>query len=150
MHFYAGHLVSGTQVLMGVQFPDFVMVEFNADGDYLKTSVRKASIESKNIFDIPLTNEDEEFLTEFRGWQTELGFIAGTISVKQFFLSDRSIGIKDLPDHYQEVLDFPDNIDAKRLKELQQDIRLWRESGDFVLYWDEEYYLDQDGELESS
>lgn len=94
--------------------------------------------------------DGDSIFEELTDWQDELGFTPGTISIQQFFLSERWIGIKDLPEHYQEVIDQPDEIDESRRRELEEDIRRWLQAGDFVLYWDEEYYLNAAGELESS
>jgi len=98
----------------------------------------------------PVSIYSEEISVEMEKWQKEIGFTAATISINQFFLSDRGIGITDLPEHYQAVRNHPETYNAKRLKELQDDIRTWNEADNFVLYWVEEYYLNQDGELESS
>ena len=149
-HYYAGHLKDGSQVLMGIQLPELVMVEFAPTGKYVRTTIRDISSETrKSLQRLPNSGEDD-LLRELRNWQQEVGFTGATISIQQFFLSDRYIGIKNLPDHYQEVLNQPEEYDANRRRELQEDVHLWIERGDFVLYWDEEYYLNQDGELESS
>ena len=149
-YFYAGYLENGNLVLMGIQQPKLVMVEFDPEGNYLKTSDRE-------VFQERLTsglhhNETREdiLLSVLLDWQRDVAFRAGTISVKPFFLPELDIGIEDLPEHYQEVLDHPEQYDAERLTELQGDIRDWRERGSFVLYWVEDYYLDRDGDVESS
>lgn len=97
-----------------------------------------------------MPQNDEWIREQVRLWQIELGFVDTTIVVQNFFLADDWIGISDLPEHYQHVIDHPDGYEVDRYEELSADIRLWRERGDFVLYWDEEYYLNRDGELESS
>ena len=145
LHYYAGHLKSGNQVLMGIQLPELVMVEFDSTGGYVGTTIRNTS----SVVHLPETGE-EDMSRELQNWQQELGFTGATITIQPFFLLDRYIGIKDLPDHYEEVLNQPEAYSASRRRELQEDVRLWNERGDFVLYWDEEYYLNQDGELDSS
>ncbi len=153
-YFYTGRLMDGTQMLMGVQPPNLVGVVFDADGNYLRTSLKQLSREQRpTLRDQPEVNPksaEDEFSAYIYGWQRELKLIAGTISVKQFSLPERWIGIRDLPEHYQEVLDHPENFSEERLRELQGDIQEWRESGEFVLDWDEDYYLSKEGELDST
>jgi hypothetical protein len=141
-HYHAGRIRSGTQVLMGVQLPELVMVEFDDEGGFLRTLQRALSRAA--------VSDEDQRARELERWQEELGFTPGAISVHRYFLPERWIGIRDLPDHYQEVLDRPEALTEERRRELEEDIRLWRERGDFVLYWDEDYYLDRDGELQSS
>jgi hypothetical protein len=94
---------------------------------------------------------DESDLTkELVAWQSEIAFVPGAIAVRPFFLPDRWIGTAELPEHYQEVLDHPERFDEQRRRLLEEDIHRWREQGDFVLYWVEDYYLTRDGELTSS
>ena len=135
---------------MGIQLPELVMVEFEEGGEYLKTSLRELSQEQVDDFQNLSEQDEGEQADAIRDWQREVGFTSATISVKPFFLQDRWIGVKNLPDHYQEFLSHPENYNSQRHKELQEDIQNWNERGDFVLYWDEEYYLNQDGELELS
>jgi hypothetical protein len=138
LYFRTGHLQDGTQVLMGLQRPELVLVEFDTDGNYQKTETKAYN------------NKDEQI--EFQGWQDEIGLVPGGIVIKTFFLSERSIGIRDLPEHYQAVLDHPKDYkdDEDERQELLKDIKEWQEQGDFVLVWDEDYYFNKNGELESS
>lgn len=150
-YFYTGHLADGTQTLMGVQLPHILMIEFDADGNYLKTSLKEFS-EERQPTDAALVEADaeNEFSAHIYGWQVELKVIPSTISVKRFYLPERFIGITDLPEHYQQVLDYPENFTEERLQELQGDIEAWRGSGEFVLDWDEDYYMSEKGEVEST
>lgn len=153
-YFYTGHLTDGTQMLIGVQSPDLVGVVFSVNGEYLRTLTKQISqkrqlaTQGKSEF-VPDFVEDD-FSAYIYEWQMELKVISGTISVKQFYLSERYIGISDLPEHYQEVLDHPEDFSEERLRELQGDVQAWRENGEFVLYWDEDYYLNREGKLEST
>jgi hypothetical protein len=145
-HFYCGKLKNGNQALMGVQRPRLTMVEFDANGKFVQVSFREATSAEGNV----KAEAEDQLNIELLIWQKEVGFKPRTISVKPFFLSDLWIGIKDLPDHYQEVLDNPEKFDEQRRQVLEEDIHNWYDDGNFVFYWDEEYYLDEEGELESS
>ena len=135
LHFYTGLLPSGRPVLMGVQRPELVLVEFDKNGGVVQVVTHDSSRDEENTL---------------RSWQTEIGLQPGTIFVCAFFLTERWIGIHDLPDHYQDALNAPQNYDAEERDFLQNEAALWKERGDFVLYWNEDYYLNRDGVLESS
>ncbi len=153
-YFYTGHLPEGTQTLINVQLPDLFMVAFDADGNYLRTSTRGISKE-RPLADVPLAealpgSAYDEFTAYAHEWQRELCVTPGTISVKQFYLPECCIGITDLPEHYQEVVDHPENFSAERLQELQGDIEAWLGSGEFVLDLDIDYYMSEEGDVEST
>ena len=153
-YFYTGRLADGAQTLMGVQPPDLVGVVFSVDGDYIKTLTKHISQErrltTQDQSEVVPDADEDEFSAYIYEWQTELKVMPDTISVKQFYLPERYIGISDLPEHYQEVLDHPENFSEERLRELQGDIQAWRGSGEFVLDWDEDYYMSEEGEVEST
>ena len=79
-----------------------------------------------------------------------LPFTPGTIFVKPFFLQEAGLGISDLPEHYQEFLDHPKNANEDERFYYPEEIKEWREGGNFVLWWNEDYFLNEEGELESS
>ncbi|MEO7719700.1 MAG: hypothetical protein ABIY70_26135 [Capsulimonas sp.] len=139
-YFHTGRLSDGGQAILGVQMPTLLMVKFDADGNYVEVVVK----------DFPPDLSFDELSEHLKSWRAELGITPATISVKQFFLKDIWVGIQDLPDHYLEVLRNPENFDAEELAELQEDIRIRQEQGDFVFYWCEDYYLDRSGEVTSS
>lgn len=141
--FDAGVLPDGQQVLVGLQLPELVVVRFSSEGMLSGVEV-VASIAPKNC------SMAEQASTELDRWKAEVGYRAMTITVQPFFLRDRWIGIADLPQHYQEVLDQPEGFDEDIRGNLLDDIRQWQLRGDFVLYWDEDYYLNKDGEVVSS
>lgn len=153
-YFYTGRLPEGTQTLINIQLPDLFMVVFDAEGNYLRTSL-KAILYEQHLADAPLAEAPpgsayDEFTAYAHEWQRELRVTPGTISVKQFYLPERYIGITDLPEHYQEVIDHPENFSAERLQELQGEIEEWLESGEFVLDLDIDYYMSEEGDVEST
>lgn len=158
-YFYTGRSSNGTQTLMGVQMPDLVMVVFDADGNYLRTDLKaipqdrepddREPVNAPQV-ETDVDSAENEFSAYINEWQTDLGVVPGTISVKQFYLPERFIGITDLPEHYQEVLDHPENFTEERLQMLRRDIEAWRTNGQFVLDWDEDYYMSEEGDLDST
>jgi len=149
-NFHTGLLPDGRQVLMGVYFPDLVVVEFGYDGTYLslRTETIPPDFVSVNSHGIKVMDEvrlDEEI----RKLQQAIGYSPATIRVKQFFLSDRRIGIRDLPDYLVEAAAGMD-ADALDPAEAQEDIRIWQENGEFVLWWSKDIYMDAEGGITST
>ena len=61
------------------------------------------------------------------------------------------MGIEDLPWHYKEFLEDPDSEkDPKEKAELFASIHRWVESGEFVLYWGNDLWLNAEGHVTSS
>ena len=132
-HYYTGHLSSGNQILLNSDgseddTPIFPLVEFDKDGNLLAVHTKET--------------EDSDF--------NPLRFTPGTIAVKKFFVSDHWIGITDLPEHYQEFLDEPQSAAEEERLNYPEEIAAWRSSGEFVLWFNEDYFLNENGELESS
>jgi hypothetical protein len=147
-HFHTGHMKNGDQVLMGVLLPELVCVEFDAQGNLREVVTREIARQF-----LPMRNgiyRAENWILKalLQQWQEELEITSGTICVKPFEIPERGIGIRDLPDHYQEIVNGSTQyLDEEELRAAQEDIRAWLEHGDFVLCWAEEYYMDHDGEL---
>jgi hypothetical protein len=72
------------------------------------------------------------------------------IRVKQFFIQDHHLGIQDYPSTFQEVLETPSDFDEEEVEDLRKDLKTWERSRQFVLHWNNEYYLNEDGRVVSS
>ena len=142
-HFEAGQTVHPEQVLVGIQLPHLVVLRFSTSGELQGL----AAIPIPASAGAPTLDDAAEAL---RHWKAEVDFRPATISIAAFLVPERCIGLGDLPEHYQEVLDHPGLFEVDRRIELLADIDQWKERGDFVLLWDEEYYLNNAGELLSS
>ncbi len=145
-HYHTGRLSNGNQVLMD----EVHRVEFDTEGNLLAAFCRETSQTTLKALDI-----EGNVLAVFSQEAPEapsmmIPFTPGTISVKPFSLPELWLGIQDLPDHYQEFLDHPENVNEEERHYYPNEIDAWRECGNFVLLWDEDYYLNEDGELESS
>ena len=131
-HYYTGHLSSGNQVLMysSIEPPTAAglpRVEFDAEGNVVAFYSKSRP---------PLAAPP--------------AYTPGTIRVKAFFVADLWFGIEDLPAHYQEFQDEPENATEEERLRYPKQIAAWQASGDFVLYCNEDYYLNKEGELVSS
>ena len=145
-HYHTGHLSSGNQVLMD----EAHRIEFDLEGNLIAAFGRENSQTTLTAYDV-----EGKVLAAFTQEEVPLPsmmlpYTPGTISVKPFFLPEDWLGIRDLPDHYQEFLDNSENADEEERQYYPEEIRDWRECGNFVLWWNEDYFLNADGELESS
>ena len=132
-HYYTGHLSNGNQILLNSDgseddTPILPLVEFDRNGNLLAVHTEETGSSDFN----------------------PLRFLPGTIAVKKFFISDQWIGIRELPEHYQEFLDEPQNATEEERLHYPDQIAAWQAAGDFVLWCNEDYYLNQEGELVSS
>jgi hypothetical protein len=132
--------VDGIQALFGRQASSLLCLKFSADGVLI-------GCESKPISD---PDNDDATYEETERRMAHIGFSPGTIRIQEFALPDRSIEIKDLPDYLQEYLESPSNFTTSRQEHLSRRIEEWRQSGGYVLIWDEEYEMSADGEVEST
>ena len=82
---------------------------------------------------------------ELDKWANDIGLIQNIITVKPFYLPEYSIGIKDLTDECQASLDGADVGD-----DWSEEVQRWQDEGDFVFVWEQEYYMNQGGEVTST
>lgn len=149
-HFSTGFLENGTQVLMGVDFPNLLMVMFDHEGKYLKALVREISQEAQIA--VRAANAENGWYMYDRDWKElelwamELGFTQGTISIQKFCLPEYELCIRDIPGIYQEILDDGGELDEDAKEHLQY----WKEVNDYVLVLGQEYDIDCDGEVVST
>lgn len=128
---------TGEQVLVGAMGTVVVMVQFRPDGAF-------EHAQSRDISD----NADASVV--IRKWLREIGAVKSQILVHRFALPELHIGITDLPQYLQEVVDNPDGTDPGRMEELLPVLNEWRRDGQYVLLWDEEYFMDANGRVDST
>jgi hypothetical protein len=87
-----------------------------------------------------------------------MGLEEGTIEVQQFRLGDRPVRIEDKPQFYSDFLaaasDRPLSSPVARgyqeAGDIASDIRKWDDRNQFVLVWEKEYWMTEDGAVEST
>lgn len=158
-YFDAGKTIDGRQVLMGLYCPEIVAIFFDASGNVIGHEARRLEFLRKSsvivdgepiegmvgVYDI----YDERIPARIVAWQEELGYRPDTIRVKRFFLEELGIGIEDYPAHFDEVLADPAESGAEK-EQVRESMRLWDADGQFVLYWGNDYWLNEFGEVVSS
>ncbi len=152
-YFYAGVASDGRQVLMGLLIPNLVAYFFSPDGTLLDRGTRPLEHPAPRQGGTgPYQTEDGVFrdrLTrQFLHWQEDLGFRPQTIHVRAFTgIGHDTVGIEEAPDH----LITPDEGEDAEEQELRERLLTeWRETGNFVLWWSNDFYMTKDGEVESS
>lgn len=83
-------------------------------------------------------------------WEQELGFKRAIIRVRSF--SEDGVRIEALPSHFEEFLKNPRAVEPdERLRaRLQNEIDHWRREGMFVFWWGKDYWMDADGNVDST
>jgi len=80
-------------------------------------------------------------------WQAEFGFIEGPVIVESYYIPELSIGIEDLPRHFNKFLKDPASFSKDEQFNYPEIIRDWTTDGNFVLWLGRDYYLNKDGEV---
>jgi hypothetical protein len=123
-----------------------VMINFGGDG-YLTISFSPEGdlemVQRKSYRSLTIIGQEQEALKQRLAHDKP-------IWVKRFFLEDPYLGIQDYPSALQDVIQSPSGFGDDKRESLVRDVRLWQESGQFVLQWNNEYYLDKAGQVVSS
>lgn len=131
----AGEL-DGRQVMIRFSPDAYLLLTFSDQGDLV--SVRDVPYESA------ANRKGEQSL--LKQWVRH----DKPIRVRPFFLQDRYLGIKELPSSIQDMIDDPSDFDEEEVAYLQQELDAWKRSKQFVLHWDNEYYLNEVGRVVAS
>ncbi|NUQ05786.1 MAG: hypothetical protein HUU31_17985 [Anaerolineae bacterium] len=161
---YPGRSKEGHPLIGFTRYDYIVIARFATNGelqgaevvDWTRPKVQRED-ESPDAF---IKAREQEFeLT--RAHLRTLGFASlETVSVQKFWLPGTDfIGITQYPVHLAPFLEpheseyediDPISLDDFERDELREQLREWRERGDFVLYYGNDYWCDPDGEINSS
>jgi hypothetical protein len=157
--FLAGTTSDGDQIIIGKDLCSIVAIRFDARGK-LKSFEERPFDRSGNR--VPALIEEVPFVLEpgaavritriLDDWKRELGILEGTISVEEFSIPNHSIGIEELPSHHVDFLEDPESdewTDEDR-ERLPRAITEWRAKGNFIFFWNEDYWMNPDGSVGSS
>jgi hypothetical protein len=146
-YFSAGVTPGGEQVLMGLSCPNLLAFHFDREGNLLRTEQRPIPF----FRDVtpPYDIYDARIQPMIEAWQAAMGFRPATISVREFFSDEHSIGIEDYPSHFHEILSDP-AADEEEKADVRESMELWNKDGQFVLLWGNDYWLDGSGRVISS
>lgn len=129
-YFLTGHLPDGRQIVAGVQLPDVTFLEFSKDGDFLRHYSEAIQVQSE---------AHDHVVAELKARLRSMHMKPNPVSMKPFYITGKFIGIKNFPDHLSSVSDGS-----------KSGIAEWRKLKCYVFDFDEEYYISESGEVESS
>ena len=132
---------------MGLLCPNLVAFHFDCEGTLLRVEEREVSF----FYGVmpPYKICDERIPPLIDAWKAEHGFRPSTIRVKQFFSVKHGAGIEEYPTHFTEILEDPASDDVEKA-DIRASMESWDEDGNFVLYWGNDYWLNESGEVVSS
>jgi len=137
-YFRAGRVpASGKQLLIGCEGDRAVSLWFSADGVFLHIDERKLA-----------TPDDYNDVAQ--QIMDESGAVPSAVEVQRFTVPDRAIRIDRMPDYLEEFITSPDHFPNEKRGVMSEILSDWRESGNFVLVWNENYEMSRDGDVEST
>jgi hypothetical protein len=149
-YFYAGRLPNDRQALIARSVSGHLIAAiFDGDGN-LHEVIHQELPCPPVLSDSGGRELDEADFSDYL--HREFGFSSSLISIKEFRVPEEVFAVYHLPELYREFLDNPDSStfgDEERVA-LRSLIREWNESGQFVLEWGNDYWLDSRGEVVAS
>jgi hypothetical protein len=139
---------------MGVDWNALVCFVFDESGKYLGCEERFFGHDGEPT-DMPVTTTPfhpkggERIGARFDEWVENTIAKEGPIQVDEFFHPSRFIGVEELPGWAQDFLGNPAAQSASERAHLEKLICRWREDGDFVFWWNEDYLCNRDGTVHS-
>jgi len=111
-----------------------LLIKFDLSGKLIETSI----LEDEQ----PKQRQDQ-----LERWKAGVGFMDKPINICKFYLKDYQIGVAALTNCMQEAVDAPDHFDPVELEMIREEIDRWLETGQFVLDWGNDYYMNKNGEV---
>jgi hypothetical protein len=153
--FFTGETVDGGQVIFGAKEGNILRLIFDRAGRYKETV--RIKLPSKVDVDLRQRFPEDEY-PELAEIMEDEQIIERDISMYRFFDRENNVGITDLPDTYVDYLGNEGDYLAgeseeirKREKDwIESEIERWKKRGDYVFWWDNDYYVNELGEVVSS
>ena len=150
--FVPGRNATGEQILFGV-LSDSLLVAFffSADGRFLRYAFRPVGKQPDPNLTTPPRLQLAYILQEaMEVYMKEMCMVGGDIQIRHFAFPDWNIGIAEWPDAYFIRLQTcggypPDGSDS-----YDQSIVEWKENNRWVMHWNNEYWMLENGEVESN
>jgi hypothetical protein len=137
--FYVGRTKHGLQAIVGYYDNLLITVLFDAQGNF--TSAAKKPF---------ISLHSAEYDNLHKQLIDELGLSLQPITVKQFFLEDYDIGIQEMSADFEYFLAHEAEYSASKRKDYHEMITDWKNSGDFVFQWNNDFWCDKDGYIIAS
>jgi len=126
-----------------IHFPEIIGLFFDDSGNLQNVRQMAISRETLKIIDqIGIGNTFSEYPEqEIARLMQKTEFVPAQISIKKFFLPDKCFGIKDYPDHCQDVRLHPQAFSNEEKEHVNEQIQRWNKEGQFVLWLNEQNNL---------
>jgi hypothetical protein len=134
--FHTGSIKDGLQVLASHYHPLLLIIVFDQDGN-LKEVLERNFVEEG----VPV-RDDKALLQQ---WLGSMGFEEAPIIVREFFLPDKKIGVRELTDGMYDFLNDPSQFSEVEAENYQQWIPGWKASKEFVFWWHQDFWCDAEG-----
>lgn len=150
-YFYAGHLPGNRQTLIARSVHGQMIAAMFDEGGNLMQFIHEELPSPPVLPESEVIREVDE--DDFQDYlQRQFGYTPGLISIKEFCLPQEPFAVYHLPQDYREFLKNPNSsaIDDEQRRDFPVLIQRWIESGQFVLEWGNDFWLDSTGEVVAS
>ena len=152
--FRTGMGADGRQVLIGMLYPGLVAVFFDERGKLVHVEERVLEEPTLRAFRAGQISKVElrgHYDSALLRWQREIGLTERPISINEFYLHDRAIGIEPVPKHLRDAVAAAARGDrSEDTRELAEQADEWARNEMYVLWWGKDYWMTKDGEIEST
>ena len=146
-YFRVGRSV-GQQFLWGLLFDRQLTVEFDLNGCLQNHEVNR--LESLAV-DSEGCVADSMLEEMSRGLERRVSVVADVpISVLRFWLPALDVGIEDLGSTLKEFIIKPEEFSTEEVKEYEHILPDWTAAGKYVFQWNNDFYVDARGNVETS
>lgn len=132
---YAGLSDGKSQILAGCYSNTLIIVMFDLEGNLLNL-VEKPAVTMSG------TKDSEE---ELQTWLAQMNFRPIAITIKEFFLAEYRIGIKNLPTDFEYFLENQTVFSGQDKLDYHKNITDWKARNEFVLWWGNDFWCDKNG-----
>jgi hypothetical protein len=139
---YTGHIKDGSQIILSHYDDVLLAVLFNAGGNIFE--LRQKAL-SKDVRERHL-----QYRQVLQAWISELELDIHPILIKAFFLENYVIGIKELTWDFDYFLSHESDYSDEEKTSYQQMIKDWKDSGEFIFHWANDFWCDREGYIIAS
>lgn len=151
-----GIMSDGDQVLMGLDINAEICIVFDSRGKMIDGIERCFDRDGATV-DAPIKNWPFCLSTKgnaiaqsrFKSWRQLAIDTEQPIVVEEFWFDNRFIGIEPMPSDYVDFLDDPTSFDEEERAEFPAMIAEWQSSNMYVFWWNENYWMNPDGSVNS-
>jgi hypothetical protein len=167
--YFTGICRDERQVVLGLLCPHVVAYFFDSDGRFVGHERQlwnhpaprmRLPPELSHIPTImpagagPYKIHDPEFqaalAVHLEQWQKSLRYSAAPIPILKFFDAPSRIGIRLIPDCLKATARNLSGMSAHERREVEREREEWLARGRFVWWWGKDYWMNSDGEVEST